>query len=390
MCVDSLESVGNSSMAVHRHLRKWPFYRLFIHPCPPQSGTIFPYRSVRGVTALAELSRKRERDRLPIRREPHWQRLSEGAALGFRRGPDTWVARFRSRDGRHQYKSLGEALEFDEAKRRAETWLAQLTGSAVRSVKRSTVRAALDAYLNDLRRHGREDTARGAESRFKTVIYEDAIAVLEMEVLTRDDLLEWRDRLLEGRQARTVNRHVRSVVAALNRAIDLGHLGNPAAWRLKALSDDVEESGETAVFLDATKRKAVIAAASPAAARFFRGLELTGARPKELAAAVVADFDGQTLRLAHRKGRPARLRPRYVVLGTEAVAFFKEQSQDKLPGAPLFTEDGEMPWRRHVWAREMRATIAKHNENAGRGKHISTCASAYSFRHARKRRRRRS
>jgi len=332
---------------------------------------------------LAELSRKRERDRLPIRREPHWQRLYEGAALGFRRGPDTWIARFRSRDGRHQYKSLGEALEFDEAKRRAETWLAQLTGSAVRSVKRSTVRAALDAYVNDLRRHGRDDTALGAESRFKTVIYEDAIADLELEALTRDDLLEWRDRLLEGRQARTVNRHVRSVVAALNRAIDLGHLGNPAAWRLKALSDDVEDSGETAVFLDAAKRKAVIAAASPAAARFFRGLELTGARPKELAAAVVADFDGQTLRLAHRKGRPAKLRPRYVVLDTEAVAFFSEQSKDKLPDAPLLTEDGETPWRRHMWARHMRAAIAKHNEDARGNKRISTHASAYSFRHAR-------
>jgi hypothetical protein len=96
---------------------------------------------------------------------PHW---ASGAVQ------KTWVARFRSRDGRHQYESLGEALEFDEAKRRAETWLARLTGSAVRSVKRSTVRAALDAYLNDLRRHGSDDTARGAQSPFKTVIYEGA------------------------------------------------------------------------------------------------------------------------------------------------------------------------------------------------------------------------
>ena len=46
-----------------------------------------------------------------------------------------------------------------------------------------------------------DDTARAAESRFKTVIYDDAIADLDLEVLTRDDLLEWRDRLLEGRGA---------------------------------------------------------------------------------------------------------------------------------------------------------------------------------------------
>jgi len=81
-----------------------------------------------------------------------------------------------------------------------------------------------------------------------------------------------------------VNRHGRSVAVALNRAVDLGYLGNPVAWNLRALLDDIDETGETAVLLDAVQRKAVIDAASPAAVRFLRGLELTGARPKELAA----------------------------------------------------------------------------------------------------------
>lgn len=332
---------------------------------------------------MTELSRKRERERLPARREPHWQRLSEGAALGFRRGPDTWVARYRGRDGKQQYKSLGEALEFDEAKRRAETWLAQLAGSAVRSVKRSTVRAALEAYLADLRRHGRTETAKEAEGRFQTVIYEDPIADLALESVTRDDFLEWRDRLVDGRQARTVNRNVRAVAAALNRAIELGHVGNPAAWKLRSLSDNVEESGETAVFLDEAQRKALIAAASPETALFLRGLELTGARPRELAAATVADLEGSTLRLAHRKGKPPKLRVRYAVLSSDGVEFFRRQAADKLPGAPLFTEDGEQTWRRHIWSRKIRAAIAAHNEEARGKSRIPSKASAYSFRHAR-------
>jgi len=63
---------------------------------------------------------------------------------------------------------------------------------------------------------------------------------------------------------------------------------------------------------------------------------------------VVADFDGPRLRLAHRKRRPAKLRPRHVVLSAEVIAFFKEQAKGKLPGAPHFAEDGETPWRRHV------------------------------------------
>ena len=49
------------------------------------------------------------------------------------------------------------------------------------------------------------------------------------------------------------------------------------------------------------------------AAAFLQGLELTGARPKELAEAEAADFDGQALRLVHRKGRPPKLRIRYTV-----------------------------------------------------------------------------
>ena len=320
---------------------------------------------------MPDLSRKRERERLAVRHTPYFQCIGRGAFLGFRRGPERWSARFRGRDGKQAHKFLGGPLEFDEAKRQAETWLAKLAGSAVRSVKRATVREAVDAYLADLRRHGRMDTAREIESRFRTVLYGDVLAGLDLETVTRDDFLEWRDRLIEGRQPRTVNRHARSVMAALNQAVELGYLGNPAAWRLKALSDDVEEGGETAVFLDAAQRKAVIAAASPAAGRFFRGLELTGARPKELAATVVADFDGQRLRLAHRKGRPVKLRPRHVLLSAEAVEFFKEQSRDKLPGAPLFTEDGETPWRRHVWARQMQAAIARHNEEAKGSKRIS-------------------
>jgi integrase len=342
---------------------------------------------------LADLSRKRTRERLAVRREPYWQRLAEGAYLGFRRGPDTWLARWRGRDTRQQYHALGEAIEYDEAKRRAEQWLAQLTGSAVRAVKRASVSDALATYLADLTRHGRADTAKDAAQRF--VAYgllppknaaawtPDPLAAVELEAATQEDFLEWRDRQSRSRAARTVNRNVRAVVAALNRARKLGHVGNPESWKLTPLADDVEDESEAAVFLTAEQRRALVAAAAPAAAAFLRALELTGARPRELAAARVSDFDGETLRLAHRKGRPPRLRTRRVVLSEEGAAFFSAQTRDKLPAAPIFTEDGEQPWRRHTWSRAIRAGVAAHNAQAT-GKHrIPPGASAYSFRHAR-------
>jgi len=328
---------------------------------------------------LADLTRKRERAGLAPRREPYWQRLTAGAQLGFRRGPDTWVAKYRSRDGKRHLKALGEALEYDEAKRRAEEWLDKM-GSAVRSVKRATVRAALAAYLTDLERHGRADAAREARWRFTATVYEDTLADLELEALTRDDVLEWRDRLRKGREPRTVNRYVRALVAGLNAAVELGHVGNPSAWRLKALTDDTEDA--TAVFLTVGQRKALIAAADPHTADFLKALEHTGARPHEMAAALVRDFDGETLRLAHRKGKPPKLRERYVVLGADGVAFFRALAKDRLPAAPLLTEDGETPWRRHMWCRRIREAIAAHNKDA-KGRDRLPSVGAYVMRHAR-------
>lgn len=333
---------------------------------------------------MSDLSRKRERERLSVRREPHWQRLAEGAYLGFRRGPDTWIARFRGRDGRQQYQQLGEFPEFDDAKRKAEAWLEQLAGSAVRIVKRDTIKAALQSYLDNLREHGRTDAAKEAEWRFKKTVYADPLADTSLEQATKDDFREWRERQKIGRKPRSLNRHVRSVVAALNHAVnEAGHVGNPTAWSLKPLADDVEDDGETAVFLAPDQRKALVAAATPFAAAFLRGLELTGARPQELAAAIVGHFDGGQLRLAHRKGKPPKLRVRHTVLGPEGIAFFERQAADKPPEAPIFTEDGEKPWRRHMWARQVRAAVKAHNKKAKGRERLPAGVGAYAMRHAR-------
>lgn len=332
---------------------------------------------------MSDLSTKRARDRLKVRREPHWQRLAEGAYLGFRKGPETWIARYRGRDGRQQYRALGEALDYDGAKRAAEAWLSQLAGSPVRSTRRGTVREALQAYLAYLRQQGREGTATEVEGRYKAVVWSDALAETALEELTLDDLHEWRERLRQGRLNRSINRHVRAVIAGLNKAHQLGHVGNPSAWRLEPLADDVDDSGETAVMLTPEHRAALISAVPEHLGAFLTGLELTGARPGELAAATVADFDGSRLRLQHRKGRPPKLRTRYVTLGGEGIRFFKAQVKRKLPTAPIFTEDGAQTWRRHRWSRAIAAAITEHNRKARGSKRIPPTASAYSFRHSR-------
>jgi integrase len=176
---------------------------------------------------------------------------------------------------------------------------------------------------------------------------------------------------------------VRAVVAGLNQARRLGHVSNPASWNVEPLVDDVDDDADTAVYLSAGQRKALITAAEPRLADFLRGLEHTGARPKELAAATVADFTGVAVRLASRKGRSAKMRVRLTALSTSGAQFFKRQCKNKLPTAPIFTEDGSQPWRRHRWARGINAAIAEHNRKARGKSRLPASASAYSFRHAR-------
>ena len=259
----------------------------------------------------------------------------------------------------------------------------QLNASPVKVAQRGTVRTALEAYLAYLRQQGRDATALEVEARYKAVVWPDSLALASLEGLTLDDVSAWRERLRKGRLNRSVNRHVRAVIAGLNKAHRLGHVGNPAAWRLEPLTDDVEDDGETAVLLSAEQRSALVASATDLAGAFLRGLELTGARPGELAAATVADFDGSSLKLSHRKGRSGKLRSRYVTLPTEGVKFLRKQVKGKLPGAWIFTEDGEQPWRRHRWARAINAAIESHNAKAKGKARIPVEASAYSFRHSR-------
>jgi integrase len=71
------------------------------------------------------------------------------------------------------------------------------------------------------------------------------------------------------------------------------------------------------------------------------------------------------------------------VLSAEGIRFFEHETRGKLPKAPIFTENGEQSWCRHIWARQFRAAADKMNEEARGKTRIPSGATAYSFRHAR-------
>jgi integrase len=336
---------------------------------------------------MPDLTRKSRRLDLSPRREPYWQQQGKGAYLGFRRGPDTWIARFRDRTGCQNYRALpvpaGSHDEYRDAKALAEAWFLQMSGSLAGSARRSTVREALAAYVEDLTRHGRSEAAKIYDAMFRLTVEPDALAEIRLEDVTREDFIDWRDRLMKGRRPQSVNRYAGAVAAALNQALELGHVGDARTWTLKALTDDSTHDEATAVFLTQAQRKNIRANARPAAADFFHALELTGARPGEMARATVADFDGEQIRLADRKGRPPRLRTRYTVLSEEGALFLQRMCKDKLPAVRIFLRENNEPWTRQTWGDAMRAAITKYHDKCSTKNRLPGGTSAYSFRHSR-------
>jgi len=337
---------------------------------------------------MEDLSTKTARKGLPVRRDPYWHRLKPGQYLGFRRGPDTWVCRFRNRDKTYSFHALDESYDrFEDARKEAEAWFAMMAEAVTKTPKRSTVKAALRAYLTHMREHGRGGTADDAEGKFETTVFKDKLASVELESASRDDFTQWRKRIAKGIKPRSVNRYVRQVAAGLNLAVEeLGHVGNPKTWTLTPLHDDVEQSdkSETAIFLSADQRKRLIAAASPTAAEFFKGLELTGARPSELANARVKDYSDGRVRLASRKSKGGKLRIRETeLLAPEDREFFERHTDGRKPDDWLLLDpEGEL-WRRHAWARAMRAAIVKYNAAGPDQLPTDRDLGAYVFRHAR-------
>ncbi len=382
------------------------------------------------------ITTKTDRKKLAERRDPYFMDLGNGLSLGFRRGPDKWIARWRGKDKKYRFEALGQHDDYADAKKEAETWRARMTGASSKKVIRGTVRDALDAYIKDLReKKNRPDAADNTEKAIECAVLNDPIADIRVEDLTLEDVEGWRERVevsktprnevpddekqkaLDRRTAgesigsicadlkicrstffawqagrfgkrskvrapQSVNRYSAYLTAGLNAALKLGYTGNAAAWKIAALD---EESTE-AVFLSPAQRAELIKFSPPVLQEYLRGLQYTGARPSELAKATVDAFDvaNGTLMLWHRKGRKAKVRTRYVTLSTEAIRFFKSHCHGKLPKAALIFSSHGDHWKPHDRCRRIAIAI----RDANRGKettdplYIPDGASAYSFRHS--------
>jgi integrase len=297
------------------------------------------------------LSSRNSRRPLKRRREPYWQVIVQGCALGYRKHAKggSWIARYRTPDGKQVYHAIGPAddntddgataLSYDTAQAKARGWFAE---QAKTLGKRGdyTVGEAIDDYIAYLKRERSPAAAYDSEKRAGKWI-KPKLGKIIVHTLKRDTLYEWWGGLLEpddkGRvMTKDSCNHVLTVLkAALNRAADLRPDDVPSvdAWaRLKPYRG----AGDSRkVVLTAAQRTRLINTTSGGLRDLILGALLTGARPPgELASIRCQDFDPDTGTVTI-KGKTG---VRVATLDRLALQFFKDLSAGRHPRRPAVHE----------------------------------------------------
>lgn len=387
--------------------------------------------------AKHSITTKSSRMKLPVRRDPYWHMIEKGRHLGFRRGPNTWVARFMDIERDYHFKALGSFDEFTDAKKDAEQWFAAMSGAPSSVVARGTVRCVLASYIQDLRDQNRIDAAKAAKKMLGPVFADEKFCGVQFEDLTADQFKAFRRRLeisslpmnqkspaeklaalqryVRGERAsdicesmnirrqafydwrvckisakksgtrapQTINRLIRQVKAGLNYGLKAGYAGKPNAWAVGKL---FEGNRTEAVFLSPAQRARLIKYSPQEVRDFLLALDFSGARPGEIARAVAGDFDVATgkLKLQSKKGHGGEWRVRHVSLSPQGVEFFGRIHKGKLPMAPLLISPRGQHWTHSEWARRIGSGVEMANIGISTSSalYIPDNTSAYAFRHS--------
>ena len=307
-----------------------------------------------------DLKSKTNRDKLTPKREPYWHRVEAGLFVGYRKpetGTGTWVARRRADNGGQQYRALGTLDTLDEAVKLTKLWGTGIDGGACH--KAVSVEQACRAYITHQTTHKSKASAADAEGRFTRLVYGKPIGALALDKLRTTQVKAWLDDLLDDlgdeddlrRSKDSANRNLNNLKAALNLALRDRLVATDAGWKTVTPYPKVGQRRER--FLDLADRTALLSHCGDDLRVLVTALLLTGARPGEIANANAGDLDTSqgTMRLTGKTG------PRVVTLSTQALKFFKVQSANKLPAAPLLTDAFGNRWNKDSWKKRFKDAV---------------------------------
>jgi integrase len=327
------------------------------------------------------LNTRSARIKLVARREPFWMVISEGCALGYRRGRNggTWIAKFRDETGRRHYEAIGAAddvrdpdglsvLSFAQGQEKARAFFArkarEAAGDAAPHDGPYTVADAFSAYLKAYERRGGKAvyaTRRATETHILPALGGTIIAKL-----TARRIEDWHHGLAEQRaRARTkkgkkqnyrasdggpeairqrratANRILTVLKAALNHGWKAGHVPTDDAWRRVKPFKGVDTARVR--YLGEAECVRLVNACEPAFRNLVRGALLTGCRYGELTALHVSDFNPEAGIVTVRTSKAGK--PRHVVLTDEGQKLFTTMTAGKFGNDPIFMRADGGVWR---------------------------------------------
>jgi integrase len=378
------------------------FMCFFVHHRSHQLSVLYPHTKVMPTHVVSTVS---ARAALKPRREPYWQKLSQGWHLGFRKlstnSEGVWWARhIEPGTNLKKYRALGpidhvpNSRRFDTAKQLAEEWFEHLGRGGVSSAK--TVRDACDHYVQHIRETKGRKAAEDVAKRFSGyVINLEGFASCELSKLTPTLIGEWRRRLanlpvMQGirgrsrasteqvqrraeprmRTSSTLNRDITPFRAALNLALREGWVTSDFAWRTKLTpikGADVRRD----LYLDKAQRSRLIASAPAEVRGFLQGLALLPLRPGALASLRVDDFDS---RLAQLSIRVDKTGSRKITLPPATAGLIQKHCADKPRAAPIFSRHDGSAWNKDSWKGPIKDAVLASD--------LPARATAYTIRHS--------
>jgi integrase len=322
---------------------------------------------------------------LVAQREPYWQTLQKGLALGYYRpasgGDGSWWGRVRA-NGRYTVEALATAddhaaadgeriLDWAQAQTLARAWAARQTGTGP-----LTVAEAVRTYLDDLRARKGERAATDAEGRLKKYL-PPVLGDRLVADLTDRDLRAWRNGLVSAggadpdqqrRQRDTANRVLGILRAALNLAFRDGRIGDDRAWR--RVEPFKNAGAARKVLLDPIQLQMLINACGLGLRELVAVGAQTGARLGELTGARVRDLDldASTLKVAGKTGE------REIHLAPATTLLLRRAASGKSPDAHLLSPPGHPAWTKGLHRHQFETAVRKA------GLDPATCF--YSLRHS--------
>lgn len=326
------------------------------------------------------------RKRLKPRREPYWQKLYEGAYLGYRRTETggTWIARLRDpSSGKQIYKPLPAVVEYEpkEQHRRATEAAMEWAGQTAKTIKtapggrkrgRPTVADAVDLYLDHIAKKRGLKAKADAAMRAKAYIL-PKFKNTYLDEITTHEITDWRnafvpetdDKEIRRKAQNTANRHLGTFRAMLNLAWRAGMAASSDAWRrVDTFKETTGRRGEDEA-MTAAQIDRLLQHSPPRFKDLVTGLLLTGMRPGGEIEHITREQYKKDKTGAFLDLRESKTGPRKVTLSADARRFFDELAKGKHPHAPLFLNEDGGRWRDKEASRVMQEVRKKAKLPAG-------------------------